>query len=453
MGNSKNNRLPGKGDVIKGQHGTYELIKRLGHGGNGEVFDVRVSNKKPELPASETGYVIKILNSGKFKRNNREKRIQRFENEVRTVQSLEHQDLRIIPIYDSCLNLESEQLYKWYLMPKAKDYEYAGESSIEKLIQFRKLGDTIKAIHEKGITHRDIKPDNILMFNGNCCLTDFGLVWDINNDVHITSANEAVGPILIRPPEMDYDADRLTVPIDYKLVDVYLFAKTLWIFLTGVSIGFRGEYSRSDKQIYFDKGKLSLGDTIEPLHRMMEDATKHNNSDRISLEKCLELIDGQIEIAESRYDEKEIGKLKYDEAVSEAREQVKPDIVSYNRFPNILDVLGRINDIADLYITEFGDEYNIGTFLGVEHVKGNLFRIKVRNGFNPFGSKKNKIIHLSIAGVSILTDKSVEIFVEKSDEHQDSLKQYHEVGQIIRCQETEVVLNESCKLYTKGQQF
>lgn len=52
-----------------------------------------------------------------------------------------------------------------------------------------------------------------------------------------------------------------------------------------------------------------------------------------------------------------------------------------------------------------------------------------------------------------MTDKSVEIFVEKSDEHQDSLKQYHEVGQIIRCQETEVVLNESCKLYTKGQQF
>ena len=62
MGNSKNNKLPGKGDVIKGQHGTYELINKLGHGGNGVVFDVRVINKKPELPASKTGYVVKILN-------------------------------------------------------------------------------------------------------------------------------------------------------------------------------------------------------------------------------------------------------------------------------------------------------------------------------------------------------------------------------------------------------
>lgn len=453
MGNSKNNKLPGKGDVIKGQYGTYELINRLGHGGNGDVFDVRVINKKSELPASKTGYVVKILNIEKFNENNREKRIWRFEKEIRAVQSLEHQGLRIIPIYDSCLNSGSKQAYEWYLMPKAKDFTKAILSDVEKLIQFRKLGDTISVIHKKKIFHRDIKPQNLMLFDGGCCLTDFGLVWDINDDIHVTAPNEAIGPILIRPPEMEFDIDRLELDIDFKLVDVYLFAKTLWIFLTGNTKGFRGTYKRSDKQIYLDKKKLDLGKTVEPLHKMMEGATRYSNADRISLTECLDLIDIQIEIAEGRYDRTKVRQLLYDEAVYEAREQVTPDICSYDNFANILDVLGRIDEIADLYVTEFKDEYNIGRFLGVEHVKGKLFRIKVRNGFNPFRSQKNKIIYLCIARVSIMTDKSVEIFVEKSDEYTDSLAQYHEVSQIIRCQETEVVLNESCKLYTKGHQL
>ena len=185
--------------------------------------------------------------------------------------------------------------------------------------------------------------------------------------------------------------------------------------------------------------------------KMMEGATRYSNADRISLTECLDLIDIQIAIAEGRYDSTKISQLLYDEAVYEAREQLTPDVWSYDMFTNILEVLGRIDDIADLYATEFGDEYNIGRFLGVEHMKGKLFKIKVRSGFNPYGLQRNKTIYLCIARVSIMTDKSVEIFVEKSDEHTDSLAQYQEVRQIIRCQETEVVLNENCMLYTKGQ--
>ena len=168
MGNSKNNKLPGKGDVIKGQYGTYELINKLGHGGNGVVFDVRVINKKSELPASKTGYVVKILNIEKFNENNREKRIWRFEKEIRAVQSLEHQGLRIIPIYDSCLNSGSEQAFEWYLMPKAKDFTKTILSDIDKLIQFRELGDTIRVIHKKNTIIEILNPKIL------CCL--MGLV-------------------------------------------------------------------------------------------------------------------------------------------------------------------------------------------------------------------------------------------------------------------------------------
>ena len=40
----------------------------LSHESNSVVFDVYISNKKPELPASEMGYVVKLLDVENSKR-------------------------------------------------------------------------------------------------------------------------------------------------------------------------------------------------------------------------------------------------------------------------------------------------------------------------------------------------------------------------------------------------
>lgn len=62
---------------------------------------------------------------------------------------------------------------------------------------------TVRQLHKLGFVHKDIKPKNLLLFDGRLCLSDFGLVRNIaDTDEHITEMNEPLGPRAIRPPEL-----------------------------------------------------------------------------------------------------------------------------------------------------------------------------------------------------------------------------------------------------------
>ena len=85
-------------------------------------------------------------------------------------------------------------------------------------------------LHAIGYAHRDIKPKNLLMFKKRLYLSDFGLVWNINDqDEHITEAKDCLGTKAIRPPELQPVGD--INDVDYRKSDVYLYAKTIWMIL------------------------------------------------------------------------------------------------------------------------------------------------------------------------------------------------------------------------------
>lgn len=114
---------------------------------------------------------------------------------------------------------------------------------------------------------------------------------------HITDIHDDMGPAAIRPPEMRSIEN--PEEIDYRKSDVYLFAKTVWIVWTGVKGGFPEKYKRSEKRIYQDKKKLQV-ETAEPLHEMLESATRHFGWDRIDIGMCMQHIDDQLNIVVKR---------------------------------------------------------------------------------------------------------------------------------------------------------
>jgi len=443
-----NDVMPIKGSRIEGKHGIYELGDELGHGGNGTVFDVRIVNRKDDFLSERQEAVIKILTISYIKSiEEREKRRERFQREVKAVQKVIGSNLDVLPIIDSYMDADNYSC-EWYVMPKAKEYKYNRRAELERLKQMKQLGVTLSKLHQIGVFHRDIKPANILYFKNRCFITDFGLVWNVEEDCHITGENEAVGPVGIRPPEMEIHADKLNIEIDYQKVDVYLFFKTIWIVLTGNYNGFRGEYNRSDRMIYLDKDRLNLGKSLEPLHKMLEEATRYENSERITVDECLNYIDQQIAIAENTVPDTILSSLLYDESVSEVRHQITSDVALFKAPEKITVALLKIANTVEVVGVEYGETISLGLLNRVEHIGEDLYKISLRNLATLYG-RRSRVVYVRIIEISISSDKESEIVTGRISNNDLIKTVVSNLRDCIMSMDTEVALSGNYRFKLK----
>jgi len=263
---------------------TYELIALLNEGGNAKVCKCR--NK-------ETGeeYAIKILNMGK-----QGEKLSRFTNEIAVMQTHGGAENGVLPIIDA--DAESG----WYVMPIATPIErYLEETQagikgkVEAIVE---LAKALEALHEQGITHRDIKPDNLFRYEDRYCFGDFGLCEYADGEEVVTRTDKQLGAYNTIAPEMYKNPQGQ----DGKKADVYSLAKTMWILLTGDAKGFTGPYASGDSVNAFVNFAHLKNKQLALIELVLQDATENNPRKRMRLRIFRDALETWTKYAsDSRY--------------------------------------------------------------------------------------------------------------------------------------------------------
>jgi hypothetical protein len=139
--------------VIGETIGNFKIVQRLGRGGMGEVY-------LAEQTSIGTRVAIKVLRP---EVSSDTEHVQRFFNEARAVSKIQHAG--IVKIFDVGYASGGEAyLIMEYLEGEtlAKRIEQRGQLALPELGDFGKqIASVLGATHGAGITHRDLKPDNI----------------------------------------------------------------------------------------------------------------------------------------------------------------------------------------------------------------------------------------------------------------------------------------------------
>ncbi len=204
--------------------GEYELLRPIGRGGMGTVFEARHVRLDKRV-------ALKLLPATAFRND---AFATRFEREMRAAGSLSHP--AIVQATDAGESPQAHYLAMELVegldvsrmlaaVGGAVDAKHACEIG-------RQVALALAYAHEKGIVHRDIKPSNVMVSNdGKIKLLDFGLattsLWD-GTTAELTTVGQLMGTLDYMAPEQ---AER-PESVDYR-ADLYALGASLFRMLAG----------------------------------------------------------------------------------------------------------------------------------------------------------------------------------------------------------------------------
>jgi serine/threonine protein kinase/Tfp pilus assembly protein PilF len=216
--------------------GPYEIAARIGVGGMGEVYRARDTRLDRTV-------AIKVLPEAlaadpQFR--------DRFEREARAISSLSHP--HICTLYDVGHQDGTHYLVMEYLEGGtiAQRLE-KGALPLDQAIRCAiEIADALDCAHHQGITHRDLKPGNIMLTKGGAKLLDFGLAKSgppglagadlsafATTPPNLTAQGTILGTFQYMAPEQAEGG-----PLDAR-ADVFSFGAVLYEMISG-SCAFRG---------------------------------------------------------------------------------------------------------------------------------------------------------------------------------------------------------------------
>ena len=210
--------------------GAYRIRRVLGHGGMSTVYLAEQENPRRHV-------ALKLLTATLSSPES----IQRFTNEAELLARLQHPGIAQIHAVDVHTQHTEGGELRWpffameYVDGARTLMAWAGErhrSDLQRLELFLQIGAAVQHAHERGVVHRDLKPQNILVdANDRAKVIDFGIARSIvasQRNAGLTQPGDVLGTLHYMSPEQ---VQRNAV-IDTR-TDVHALGIVLFELLTG----------------------------------------------------------------------------------------------------------------------------------------------------------------------------------------------------------------------------
>lgn len=203
-------------DAIPG----YEIVEEIGRGGMGAVYKAQDLQLKRFV-------ALKVILAGT---HSTPKQREQFQTEAETIACLDHPN--IVQIYEVGEH-QGRPYFAMELIERGNLHEATSRRPQNTRFSakiVRQLAQAVHYAHAKGVIHRDLKPDNVLMKTlHEPKITDFGLAKQIGSD----RAHTRTGTILGTP---NYMSPEQTTGRAYAIgihADIYSLGTILYELLTG----------------------------------------------------------------------------------------------------------------------------------------------------------------------------------------------------------------------------
>ncbi|MBC8523511.1 serine/threonine protein kinase [PVC group bacterium] len=257
----------------------FKIRKYLGEGGFGVVY------LADQLEPIKRKVALKIIKPGMDTRAV----LARFETERQTLAMMNHPD--IVQIFDGGTTKEGRPYFAMEYVEGIPITEFCDKKNMnvrDRIALFQKVCDATQHAHMKGVIHRDLKPNNILVGYDKdepaIEIIDFGISKALNETVSQHSFVTREGHVIGTPDYMSPEqAEMSALNVDTR-TDIYSLGVILYELLTG--------------QLPLDPNELRKGGLAD-IHRIIRDTIPKRPSTRCQ-SQTQESPESSAEIAKAR---------------------------------------------------------------------------------------------------------------------------------------------------------
>lgn len=313
------------------EFGSWVLTTKHSGGGNSSVWKVRHLSTGDEQ-------IMKLLS-----KTHDTARL-RFQDEIKIISENQDND-GVMRIFD--FSADSEIL--WYVMPQSevlnKYLEKKNSSAVMDAIL--EIAKVLSPLHAKGVSHRDIKPQNLFFNDDKFIIGDFGLVDYPDKVKGLTIQGNSLGPRWTIAPEMRNNPETA----DGTKADVYSLSKTMWILLTSIEKGFEGQYSPT--------GSIGLANYTPDLNlHVLEDllvkSTENDPKLRPSIDEFIETLEDWVELQEDWFKKIDLDWQKVQSKLFPTNTPAYAEWTNINEICSILNIVGGVKALNHAFFHDGG---------------------------------------------------------------------------------------------------